>query len=62
MKFVITTISAMVLNLIQKFVMIAIFRNFAAITVNDVGYRFFMFNMTEEYVIENIKDFEYNEL
>ena len=38
------------------------FRNFAVITLNDVGYRFFMFNMTEEYVIENTKDFEYNEL
>ena len=34
------------------------FGNFAVITVNDFSYRFFMFDMTEEDVIEFIKDFE----
>ena len=34
------------------------FRNFAIIHVNDFSYRFFMFGMTEEDVIEFIKDFE----
>ena len=32
--------------------------HFAIITVNDVDYRLFMFDMTEEDVIEFIKDFE----
>ena len=34
------------------------FGNFAIIHVNNCSYRFFMFDMTEEYVIEFIKDFE----
>ena len=34
------------------------FGNFAIITVNDFTYSFFMFDMTEEDVIEFIKDFE----
>ena len=34
------------------------FGNFAIIHVNDFSYRFFMFDMTEEDVIEFIKDFE----
>ena len=34
------------------------FRNFAIIHVNDFSYIFFMFDMTEEDVIEFIKDFE----
>ena len=34
------------------------FGNFAIIHVNDFCYRFFMFDMTEEYVTELIKDFE----
>ena len=38
------------------------FGNFAIITANGVGYRFFMFDMTEEDVIEFIKDFEPDEL
>ena len=37
------------------------FANFAIITANGVGYRFFMFDMTGV-VIEFIKDFEPNEL
>ena len=34
------------------------FRNFAIIHVNNFSYRFFIFDMTEEDVIEFIKDFE----
>ena len=34
------------------------FGTFAIIHVNDFSYRFFMFDMTEEDVIEFIKDFE----
>ena len=34
------------------------FGNFAIITANDFSYRFFMFDMTEEDVIEFIKYFE----
>ena len=34
------------------------FEHFAIITVNDFSYRFFMFDMTEEDVVEFIKDFE----
>ena len=37
------------------------FGSFATITSNGVGYRFFMFDMTEKYVIEFIKNFEPNE-
>ena len=32
------------------------FGNFAVITANNVGYRFFMFDMTEDDGIEFIKD------
>ena len=35
--------------------------NFAIMHVNSFAYRFFMFNMTKEYVIEFIKDFEPND-
>ena len=34
------------------------FGNFAIVTANGVSYIFFMFDMTEEDVIEVIKDFE----
>ena len=34
------------------------FREFPIITANDVGYRFLMFDMTEEDLIEFIKIFE----
>ena len=34
------------------------FRNFAIIHVNNFSYRFFIFDMTEEDVIEFMKDFE----
>ena len=37
---------------------IKFFGNFAIIHVNDFSYRFFMFDMTEEDVIEFIRDFE----
>ena len=37
------------------------FGSFATITSNGVGYRFFMFDMTEKYVIEFTKNFEPNE-
>ena len=37
------------------------FGNFAMIHVNDFSYRLFMFDMTEEDVIEFIKDFEPND-
>ena len=37
------------------------FGNFAIVHVNDFSYRFFMFDMTEEDVIEFIKDFELND-
>ena len=52
MKPVIINISTMVLNLIQ---------NFAIITVNDVDYRVFVFDMTEDDVMVIIKNFEPNE-
>ena len=32
------------------------FRNFAILTANGIGYRFIMFDMTEEDVIELMKD------
>ena len=38
------------------------FGSFAIITVNDVDYRFFMFDMTEEDVIDITKKFEANKL
>ena len=37
------------------------FGNFAIITANDFSYRFFMFDITEEDVIEFIKDFKPDE-
>ena len=38
------------------------FKIFATITANNVGYRFFMFDMAEEDVIDFAKNFEPNEL
>ena len=38
---------------------IKFFENFAVITVNGVGYRYFMFDMTEEDVISLVKNFEH---
>ena len=38
------------------------FGDFAIITANGVGHRFFMFDMTEEDVIDFVKNFESNEL
>ena len=50
----------MVLNLIQKFVIIVTGENFAITNSNSVSYIFFMFDMTEKDVIELISDFEFD--
>ena len=68
-KFVITTISTMVLNLNRKLVMIIYsgitsfgLENFAIINVKGVGYRLFMFDMTQDDMHNILGDFESDEL